>query len=129
VAVGSIDYANTLGDGLSWSASVAATDLTSGASRIPVSDLSYAPSSVTAGSGAVGTTPTAGSGGAFSFACTGNVGDVAPGVSYSCPLSLLTAGSTTQGTWNQNANTATLTFPAGPPAGVYNGYLQYSVTG
>jgi hypothetical protein len=130
VSVGSISYNNTLEDGLSWSASVAATDLTSGTSHIPVGDLTYTPSSLTPGSGAVGTAPTAGSGGAFSFTgCTGNVGDVLPGVSYSCPQSLMTAGLSTQGAWDQSANTGTLFFPNGPLPGAYNGLLQYSVTG
>lgn len=129
VSVGSITYTNTLGDGSPWSATVAATDLVAGSGNIAASSLTYTPSTVTAGTGATGTAPTAGAAGAFSFAGCNGVGDLLAGVSYSCPLSLLTAGSTTQGGWVQSSNTVKVTVPTGTPNGSYSGSLQYSVTG
>ena len=44
IATGQVTYINTLSDGLAWSASVAATDLSSGASFIPASGLTLATS-------------------------------------------------------------------------------------
>ena len=57
-AVGDIAYTNTLGDGLDWSASVAATDLVAGANKIRATQMTYTASTVTSGGGTEGSAPT-----------------------------------------------------------------------
>jgi len=136
VSVGPLTYANTLDDGLGWSASVSATDLGNGQnSFISATDLTYTPSPVIIQPGDTapdGGNPTAGTGGPFTFSCQGG-SDAVQGTSYSCPLSLFSApivnGTTAQGDWQQLDNTVSLSVPPGQAAGSYSGTLQYSITG
>jgi len=123
VSVGPLTYANTLDDGLGWSASVSATDLTYTPSPVIIQPGDTAPD---------GGNPTAGTGGPFTFSCQGG-SDAVQGTSYSCPLSLFSApivnGTTAQGDWQQLDNTVSLSVPPGQAAGSYSGTLQYSITG
>lgn len=121
--IGSIFYTNTLASGSPWSATVAATSLTSASAVVPFSSLLYLPgASITPGSQSTGTlTP----GSAQAFAGP----DPDPGTSFSNPITLATAPGTAQGEFTHAGSTVSLHLPLATPAGGYAGTLQYTVIG
>ncbi len=124
-SVGQIDYTNTLNDGLNWNVSVAATKLAMTgvvSGTIDCTRMSFTPgSTITSEAGSSGALPAAGSASAFSGACT----DTA----YSSPVTMSTAAPTSQGVFHQAGSTLQVAVPNTAPAGVYNGTLQYTITG
>lgn len=122
ISAGDIDYTNTLGDGSSWAATVAATDLTSGTATVPFTAMTYSPGSAVANS--TGGDPAVQSNSA-AFAGT----DTAPGTTYSTPLTLVSGSSAAQGGFTQSGSTVTLQLPPGAAVGAYTGTLQYTIVG
>lgn len=121
--VGDIKVTNTLGDGATWSGSVAATSMTSGSNVVPFTLLSlFPPTTSTPGTGATGFPPNlAVSGGAF----TGT--DTTPGTTLSNPISLFTAAASTQGEYTLSGASLQVHPPIEQVPGSYTGVLQYTV--
>lgn len=123
VGVGDIIFTNTLATTDPWSASVAATSLTTATQHVPFAQMSFVPgTTVTPEAGATGTL-TPGVGGTFSGA------DTTPGTTFSSPIAVMTATGTTRGTFTQGSSTAAITVPISAPGGTYTGTLQYTVIG
>jgi hypothetical protein len=119
IAVGDVNYSNTLANGQAWSVTVSATSLVAAdGDVIGFSNLNYAP-----GASITPTGPVPGTGGTFSGT------DTTPGSTFSNPVTLATASGTVLGSFTQSGNTATLTVPTSATPGAHNGTMQYTVTG
>jgi hypothetical protein len=130
--IGSVTYSNTLGDGSSWSVTVAATDLV----------ISPAPSSCTVAAGCIsatdqeiytgGSTVTPSSAGVTPSNTTASYGsftDTSPGTTFSPPNTLATGTSAASGSFQQNGIDADVNIPSGTKNGSYSGTLQFTITG
>lgn len=122
-SLGALSYTNTLNDGLSWSVTVAATDLynSGNASTVPFTSFS-----VTVGQtvNPAGPTPT----GAGPTSLSGP--DTTPGTTYSNPLTLANGTSVQNGSYTQSGNAITVVFPANLlNSGTMSSTLQYTITG
>jgi hypothetical protein len=141
--IGPVTYTNTLGDGLNWSVTVAATDLVvrnkSRTQCLPAStcvsfrfeSLRDDPNHVSVISptskGASATGMRSDCGQNLTFPSSS---DLAPGTSYSGPLSLMSgATSVNQGSYIQGLCALSVSVPPGTANGNYNGSLQYTITG
>ncbi len=125
MGLGDINDIDTLIGTNPWSATVAATDLVSGSTSIPWTNLSVAPgATIAANAGATGPLPASGAGGAFASGT-----DTTPGTTLSPGLTLATGQGATKGSYTQSGSTATLTVPPALPSGSYGGTLQYTMTG
>lgn len=129
VALGALNWTNTLSDGQSWSVTVASTDLRNAASgaTLPFTDMSIGVGqSFTLGGSNSGGNPTPGSPGPTTL--TGS--DPTPGTSYSNPLTLATGTSAQQGSYTQSGSTITVAIPASlANSGPMSGTVQYTIVG
>ena len=119
--VGGITYENTLGNGRSWNAVVAATSLTNGSSVLPFSGMSFTPGAQISGEG--GVIPTPGTGGTFAGT------DSQPGTTFSDPIATMTSPGSVQGTFTHVGSEITAHTPNDAAPGSYTGTLQYTITG
>ena len=119
--VGAITYENTLGNGRSWSAVVAATSLTDGSNVVPFTGMTFAPGAQITGEGTGVLSP--------GVAATFTGADTSPGSTYSDPVTTATAPGSAQGVFTQSGSTAAVQAPAEASPGSYAGTLQYTITG
>jgi hypothetical protein len=129
-ALGAILFTNTLGDGSSWTVTVASTDLV----------VTPGPATCTAASGCIPAFGDVTINGGGSISPTGptlnsvpstfsSFSDTTPGTTFSGPVNLVSGTSSEQNTYTNSGVTAQLTVPSGQLAGSYKGTLQYTITG
>lgn len=122
--MGTVNFTNTVGDGMPWSTSVAATDLVDSTSHaiIPFTDVTVLPgSSMTTISG--GYLPSSGS----TVTLSGT--DGSPGVSFSNAVTLASGLSNYQGSYQQAGGKMEVNVPANVINSSFTGTLQYTITG
>ena len=128
---GSINFTNTLNDGLGWSITVAATDMvtTSGPSCAPASGC-IPFTSEAFGSGCASTGFSQVSSGVSGTNQTSFAGpDTTPGQTFSSPVTIGTSQPVLQGSFSITGCIVHATVAANQSAGSYGGSLQYTITG
>ena len=128
-ALGSLSWTDTLNNSTASSMTVAATSLfnATGPKIDPFTNFSVGVGqTVNTSTGNSGTTPTAAAAGPTALTGT----DTTPGTTFSNPLTLATASTTTEGTWTQTGNQITVIVPASlTNSGAMSSTLQYTITG
>lgn len=124
-ALGTLGYTNTLSDGLSWSVTVATTDLyNSGTSAtLPFTDMSLGVGQTVSCSLAA---PSAGAAGPTAFSGT----DTTPGTTFSSAITAASGTSAQGGTCTQTGDALTVNVPANLlGSGAMTATVQYTITG